>query len=114
MKCENIYFDNLFYLYEYRGLIRKIIIDYKFNGKAHFCNFFAKMLLKCKKTYRFFGFYDIIIPVPMEVNRKHERGYNQVELITNIISKKNVILDGKEYVSKIKNTKVQSTLNLYR
>ena len=50
----------------------------------------------------------------MEVNRKHERGYNQVELITNIISKKNVILDGKEYVSKIKNTKVQSTLNLYR
>ena len=98
-------------MYEYKGLIRKTIIKYKFNNKAYFCNFFAKMLLNCKKTYELFSFYDIIIPVPMELCKKLERGYNQTELIVDIISKKLKIINGKNYISKIRKTKVQSTLD---
>ena len=112
LKCEKIYFDSLFYLYEYKGLIRKIILNYKFYNKSYFCNFFAKMLLNCKKTYRFFSFYDIIIPVPMEKGKRLQRGYNQAELITNIICKNTKILNGNLFIKKIRKTKIQSTLNL--
>ncbi len=101
----------MLYLYEYKGLVRKIILNYKFNSKAYYCNFFAKMLLNCKNVYRFFSFYDIIIPVPMENSKKLIRGYNQTELITDILCKKLSITNGKNYISKIRNTKVQSTLD---
>lgn len=110
--CGKIYFDNLFYLFEYKGLIRKIILNYKFHNKSFFCNFFAKLLLNCKKTYGFFSFYDIIIPVPMEKEKMLQRGYNQAELITNIICKNTKILNGNSFIKKIKKTKIQSSLNL--
>ena len=114
LTCGKIYFDKLFYYFEYKGVIRKLIIKYKFNDKSYFCNHFAKMLLNCKKTYRLFNFYDIIIPVPMEKEKKLRRGYNQTELITDIIAKKTGILNGKDFVKKIKMTEVQSTLSLER
>ena len=112
LTCGKINFEKLFYCYEYKGVIRKIIINYKFNDRSYICNYFANMLLNCKKTYRFLKFYDIIIPVPMERTRKLKRGYNQTELITDIITKKVDILNGKDLIVKIKHTNMQSTLNL--
>lgn len=47
----------------------------------------------------------------MENNKKYLRGYNQTELITDILCEKLSITNGKNYISKIKNTKVQSTLD---
>lgn len=112
LHCGKVYFEKFFYLYEYKGLIRKIILDYKFNSKSYFCNFFVKMLLNCKKTYRLFSFYDIIIPVPMEKKKELKRGYNQAKLITDFLCDNIVLINGNDAVIKIKNTKTQSTLNL--
>ena len=42
--------------------------------------------------------------------KKSKRGYNQTQLITNIISKSSNILSGDEIVQKLKSTKTQSTL----
>lgn len=111
LSFDKTYFDEVFYCYSYKGLIRKCLLKFKFGGKPYFCNFFAKMLLNCKKTYRFFYFYDIIIPVPMDKNKKQIRGYNQTELITDIITKNANIRNGKNLIKKIKETKTQSTLN---
>ena len=96
IQSKSFYIDKLFYCYEYRGIIRKILLDYKFYNKSYICNCFAKMLLNCKKTYGFFSFYDIIIPVPIDKQKRINRGYNQTELITNIIvqkTNKSVILN---------------------
>ena len=109
---KNVYFDSLFSCYYYKGLFRKILLSYKFNGKSYLCNYFAKMLLNCKKTHDFFSIYDIIIPVPMYKEKKLERGYNQTELITDIIAENTGIFNGKALVNKIKKTKTQSLLNL--
>ena len=105
------FFDRIFYCYKYKGLIRKCLLDYKFNNKSYYCNFFAKMLLNCKKTYRLFNIYDIIIPVPMDKLKRLQRGYNQTELITDLITKNADITNGKYIVKKVKKTKTQSTLN---
>jgi ComF family protein len=108
---SEIYYDYFLFGYSYKGLMRKILLKYKFQGQAYICNFFAKMLLNCKKTYDFFSFYDIMIPVPMEKQKKLARGYNQAELIVDIIAKNAQISNGKNVICKIKNTKTQSLLN---
>lgn len=108
---DEVYFDKLYYCYTYKGLIRTILINYKFNNKSYFCNFFAKMLLNCKKTYGFFSIYDIIIPVPMDKQKQLIRGYNQTVLITDIIAKNTQIINGKDIIKKVKKTETQSTLN---
>ena len=47
----------------------------------------------------------------MDKEKKIKRGYNQTELITQIISKELEILEGKNIVFKLKGNKTQSTLN---
>ena len=74
--------DEHFYIFKYEGIIRKKIIDYKFNDKAFLSDFFTQIILKNKKVYCFIKKYDIIIPVPVHKKRKDQRGYNQTELIS--------------------------------
>ena len=109
---EGDLFDKLFYCYSYEKLIRKLLLKYKFCGKSYICNFFAKVLLNCEKTYGFFSNYDIIIPVPMEKEKQLKRGYNQTELIIDIVSKNAKILNGKNEILKTRKTKTQSLLKV--
>ena len=111
---DKIYFDNVFYCFQYKGLIRNLILKYKFSGASYLCNFFANVILNNKKINKIFKIYDIMIPVPMEKNKKLRRGYNQTELITSIINKnsKDINVNNK-ILFKIKQTKTQSKLNFY-
>ena len=81
-------------------------------------NFFANIMLNNKKINEIFENYDIIIPVPMDKNKKAIRGYNQTEWITNIIYKNvNFNINSKDKIKvkncllKVKQNKTQSTLN---
>lgn len=105
------YWEKLFYCFEYTGIVRKYMIKYKFNGAAYISNFFARQILKNKKASEILKLYDIIISVPMDKEKKIKRGYNQTELITQIISKELEILEGKNILFKLKGAKTQSTLN---
>lgn len=110
-KHINKSFNEHMYIFKYEGKIRNLIIDYKFNDKAYLKNFFAKIIIKNEKTCRKIKKYDIIIPVPIHLKRKSERGYNQSELIAREIAKN---FEGIELVTacliKEKNTVPQSLL----
>ncbi len=108
---QKIYWEKLIYFFEYKGIIRKLILKYKFGGKSYISNFFAKQILNNKKVYEILKLYDIIIPVPIDKIKKKKRGYNQTELITKIISKTGIILEENDVLIKIKSGKTQSTLN---
>ncbi len=112
---KEIYFDDFLYCFEYKGMIRKLLLKYKFSGASYLSNMFANILLSSKKVSNIFKIYDIIIPVPMNKIKKMKRGYNQTELIVNIIEKKLDYTYQKNkfenYVLKIRKTKTQSTLN---
>lgn len=110
MQETDKYFDYRIDILKYENIVRKSIIDYKFNEKAYIHKTFEKILLKYKKIYRFLRKYDIIIYVPMFRKRKATRGYNQTELIAKDISKKIDIKLEKNNLIKIKDTKKQSTL----
>ena len=80
-------FSEHLYIFKYESKIRNLIIDYKFNDKAYLNNFFVKIILKNEKICRKIKKYDIIIPVPIHIKRKRQRGYNQSELIARKIAK---------------------------
>lgn len=103
------YWDKLIYVFDYKNIVRKQILEYKFNTKPYISNFFAYEILKSKKVYENLKFCDIIVPVPMDNKKMRERGYNQTELITKILSKKSGIKEEK-IIQKIKRTKTQSLL----
>ena len=110
--AEIDYFSYHIYLFDYTGVIRKLLLDFKFHDKAYLCEIFVKFLLKNEKIGRFLKNYDIIIPVPIHKKRQKERGYNQSLLIarkwekeeTRISVEANVLL-------KTKHTKPQSALS---
>ncbi len=109
---EKIYFDEFFYIFEYKKIIRKLLLRYKFGEKPYLSNMFANIILNNKKIGTILKNYDIIIPVPMDSKKKSERGYNQTELIINLVSNKRDILVENRVLYKAKNTKTQSTLSL--
>lgn len=106
---QTFYWDKMLYVFDYRGIVRKTILQYKFNSKPYLSNFFAYEILKSKKVYEILSSCDIIIPVPMDKKKRNERGYNQTELIAKILHEKSGIKEEK-ILLKIKTIKTQSTL----
>lgn len=105
---DDIYFDELLYCFEYKNLIRKLILKYKFYDYGYLSNLFANVILNNKKINEIIKSYDIMISVPMSKNKKRIRGYNQTELIVKHFEE--YIQINSTCLIKVKNTKTQSTL----
>ena len=107
----NHYFQEHLYIFEYQGMIRKIILNYKFNDKNYLYKTIVNFLLKNKKFFQILKSYDTIIPVPISKKRRKERGYNQSELIAKELAKNLQIGYNKNCLFKTKNVIEQSKLN---
>lgn len=105
------YFDNHFYIFLYSGIIRSILLNYKFNDNAYLYKTFTNFLFKNQKFVENIKRYDIIVPVPLSKKREKTRGYNQSELIAKHISYITKIRMDKKCLKKVKNIVAQSTLN---
>jgi competence protein ComFC len=105
-------FDYHIYLFKYEGLLRKKIIEYKFNDKPYLYESFVKIIVNNKKICGFLKSYDIIIPVPMYYKKENKRGYNQAKLVARRLSKELKNLDFLDNcLIKKKDTRPQSSLN---
>ena len=111
LEKKEIFFDELFYFFNYKKCVRKLMLQYKFSHKAYISNLFITVILRDEICCRKMLFYDIMIPVPMFKKKKKQRGYNQTELIAEKICKKLNIQLEENCLIKIRNTKVQSTLS---
>ncbi|MBR3162912.1 MAG: ComF family protein [Clostridia bacterium] len=105
------YYDEHLYIFMYSGVVRKILIDYKFNDCSFIYKTFTNFILKNEKFVENIKSYDIIIPVPLSKKRKKERGYNQSELIAKEICRLTNLKLNTKSLKKIKNITEQSTLN---
>lgn len=106
------YFEKHLYIFEYEGIIRQRILDYKFKDKSYLYKSFAKMILDNKENINFIKNYDILVPVPIHKKRKMSRGYNQSELIARALAYeiKDIRLENNILI-KTKNIVAQSSLN---
>lgn len=110
-EVEGKYFNELIYAFKYDGIIRKLIIDYKFNDKSYLYKTLSSFLLNNEKIFEKIQKYDTIIPVPISKKRKKDRGYNQSLLIAKEIAlktEKNIL---NNCLIKTKNIIEQSKLN---
>lgn len=78
------YIDDVCILSEYKGGMKSILYDVKFNGKKEQSKGAAPFLASYN-LYKCFHtntqtYYDYIIPVPSSHAKKVQRGYNQVDL----------------------------------
>ena len=96
--------DDGVWVYRYDGIVRNLIIDYKFKDKSYLCELFANCILSDVAVCEFIQRYDIILPVPLHNKRLKERGYNQSKLISDILSKRLSIQTYDDVLIKIKNT----------
>lgn len=104
-------FDEHLYIFMYQGIIRKMILNYKFNDRAYLYKTFVNFLLKNEKFVEKIRFYDIIIPVSLHRQREKQRGYNQSALIAEELGKNLKIPVNKECLYKTKNVIPQSSLS---
>ena len=108
---EDMYIKELIYIFKYEGIIRKVILDYKFHEKPYIYVCFVNFILKNKKIFEKLQSYDTIIPVPISRKRMKERGYNQSLLIAKKLSKEVKIPLQANCLLKTRNIIEQSKLN---
>jgi ComF family protein len=114
-KCLNKLKNNLNILipFHYITPIDKLIMGLKFNNQLKNANILGSLLAEylCNH-YQNSPKPEIIIPVPLHVNRLKERGYNQaLELSYKIKKIMNIPID-KTSVIRIKNTSAQALLKI--
>lgn len=111
-KYTDKFFTKHLYIFEYEGIIRQRILDYKFKEKSYLYKTFTQTIVNNEKNLDFIKEYGVIIPVPIHKNRKKSRGYNQSELIVKEIARniKDIKLELKILYKK-ENIKAQSSLN---
>lgn len=108
---EDMYIKELIYIFKYEGIIRKVILDYKFHEKPYIYVCFVNFVLKNEKIFEKLQSYDTIIPVPISKKRMKERGYNQSLLIAKKLSREVKIPLQVNCLLKTKNIIEQSKLN---
>lgn len=114
MTKENLkegYFQELIAIFPYEGIIRQLLLAYKFHEKSYMCVCFVNFILKNKKIFEKLQTYDTIIPVPISKKRMKERGYNQSLLIARKISRELNISLQANCLFKTRNSIEQSKLN---
>ena len=99
------------YFFKYENLIRNQIISLKFHEKPYIYQTITYFLKKMQKSFENLKKYDIIITVPLSMQRKKERGYNQSLLVAKEISKIIEVPIKSKILYKTKNTIPQSSLN---
>lgn len=65
----------------YTGEMRKAMQSFKYRGRTKWAQPFAELMEEALVLDSRFSALDLIVPVPLHVNRRRERGYNQSELL---------------------------------
>lgn len=84
---------DFYYIFYYDEEIREIIADYKLRNRKNLAKDLALLIRKAIEKLLQEEKIDMIIPVPINKKRLKERGFNQVELILDILKIKYYRID---------------------
>src|SRR6266704_2726167 len=84
---RTIHFDAAVAAYRSRGIVRRIIHDFKYGRQIHLRHLVGRWLCAALDDPRLRGRrFDVIIPVPLHPTRERERGFNQATLIAQFLA----------------------------
>lgn len=92
------------------GAIKDAVKQYKFSNQRIYGELFGEMIYAELKGYSWLSDYDFIMPVPLHGRRFMDRGYNQSEIITEVLSEKLGVPVCTDALFRIRDTKKQSSL----
>lgn len=84
MNCgdRELFFDFATAAYRSRGVVRKLIHQFKYNRQLHLRHMLARMLSEGFRDHRLLAEpVDAIVPVPLHPARRREREFNQAEVL---------------------------------
>lgn len=104
-------FDSCFCPFQYKGVIKTHIQNFKYYEKPELSTILAE-LLEFELQENTIELPELIIPVPLHASRLRYRGYNQSLLLAKKLSKKLDIPIAQDFIKKQKNTTAQAGLTL--
>jgi len=87
--CEHriLHFDSAVAAYRSRGLVRKLVHEFKYGHQRHLRHPLAEWLRETMSDPRLRGrHFDLIVPVPLHPARERERGFNQAALLAELLA----------------------------
>ncbi|KKN07417.1 hypothetical protein LCGC14_1067080 [marine sediment metagenome] len=97
-------------LFIYDSNVKRCISAFKYHQQIHLAKIFATLFIKQHKLDST-TLPDCIIPIPLHPKRLAERGYNQSALFCQQLSQQLHIATHSNYLTRIKNTSSQASLN---
>jgi competence protein ComFC len=88
--CEHrtLHFDAAVAAYRSRGLVRKLVHDFKYGHQRHLRHPLAEWLREAMCDPRLHARrFDLIVPVPLHPTRERERGFNQATLLAELLAR---------------------------
>ncbi len=84
---RSLYFESAVAAYRSRGIVRKLVHEFKYGKQRHLRYPVARWLVETMDDPRLRGRrFDILVPVPLHPARERERGFNQATLLAELLS----------------------------
>jgi ComF family protein len=89
---RTLYFDAAVSVYRSRGIVRKLMHEFKYGGHQHLRHPLGRWLCETLQDARLADRnFDAVVPVPLHPARQRERGFNQAELLAKVLSSSSAI-----------------------
>ncbi len=108
MEIKDARISDIYIGYEYSDQLKELMHLFKYQRFTKLSAVFASAIASQVKKNEMI---DLIVPVPLHVKKKHERGYNQSELIAEELSKRINVNYNFDVLYRKKYTVSQTTLN---
>ena len=108
---RTIHFDAAVAAYRGRGIVRQIIHDFKYGRQIHLRHLVARWLYAAFDDERLRGReFDMIVPVPLHPARQRERGFNQANLLAELLTAQ-ISIPSKPVLKRVRYTTTQTALD---
>lgn len=108
---RKLYFETAVAAYRSRGIVRHVIHDFKYNRQIHLRHVVARWLADALDDGRLRGrHFDRLVPVPLHPARRRERGFNQADLLAELLSRRTSI-PLQPVLERIRYTKTQTAFD---
>jgi len=103
-----LHFDSAIAAYRSRGMVRKLVHEFKYGRHRHLRHPLAAWLAEAMNDPRLRGRrFDLIVAVPLHPARQRERGFNQAELLAELLANRTAI-PLRPILERIRYTKTQT------
>jgi competence protein ComFC len=108
---RTLYFENAVSAFRSGGIVRRVILDFKYGRQIHLRHLVASWLFAALEDDRLRAReFDLIIPVPLHPARERERGFNQAALLAELLSA-HMSIQARPVLERIRYTTTQTAFD---